>query len=148
MQSGLEGYQKAGQQAQQEAEKAQAQTNKEFDDMESALQSEGHLPSIINSNDRNDPGRVARRELYGYAAKLGTTDLRAVATGPLAQFHQQGKMYDPISDSMLDYSQPQPGASAPIGSSTATTGFQTNTPSYADIHKARSFDELRARAGF
>lgn len=130
-----------------QAQQAKAQVDQELDNQVAALQNEGMLPPITNPNDRNDPGRIYRRELYGAAAKLGTTDLRAVAQLTLAPLHAQGKIYDPLTDSTIDYAPAQPGAQAPIGSSTTTTGQAPSGPSYKDIHQARSFDELRARAG-
>lgn len=149
VEQGIQGFTQDLQNQNEQAEDAKAKVDSELDQQVDSLQSEGVLPAIQNPNDRNDPGRIARRELYGAAAKLGTTDLKTVATMVLAPIHQQGKMYDPISDSYIDY-QPQqqvPGANAPIGSSSTTTGQSSNQPSYQDIHKARSLTELRERAG-
>lgn len=147
VQQGIQEFTQSLQDKNDQAKQANDQVNAELDAQVADLERTGALPPITNPNDRNDPGRIYRRELYGAAAKLGTTDLKAVATLTLAPLHAQGKMYDPISDSTIDYSPAIPGAQAPIGSSTATTGMNTGAPSYADIHKARSFDELRARAG-
>lgn len=148
VQAGIQQFQGELTQAQKDAKAAEDAVNKELDAAVDALQNEGFLPPISNPNDSNDPGRVARRELYGVAAKLGTTDLAAVAKTVLPTYHQQGKMYDPITDSLIDYNPRQPGAQAPIGSSVTTTGAGGNKPTYEEIHKARSFSELRARAGF
>lgn len=147
VQRGIQEFTQSLQDSNAQAVQAQQAVDAELDAQVSDLEKAGALPPITNPNDRNDPGRIYRRELYGAAAKLGTTDLKAVATLTLAPLHAQGKLYDPVSDSVIDYAAPQPGATAPIGSSTATTGMNTGAPSYADIHKARSFDELRARAG-
>ena len=146
VQQGIEGFQAGLQQQNTQEQAAQARVDKELDDAVDSLESKGLIPPVQNPNDRNDAGRAARRELYGAAAKLGTTNLEQVYNLTLAPLHAQGKMYDPVTDSLLDYPT-QPGAAAPIGSSTATTGQQSNLPSYKDIHAARSFTELRERAG-
>lgn len=147
VQQGIEGFTNNLHQQNEQAQQAEAKVNQELDAAVDALQSEGLIPAIQNDNDRNDPGRVYRRELYGAAAKLGTTNLREVALLTLKPLHDQGKLYDPISDSVIDYNAPVPGANAPIGSSTTSTGFGPQVPTYEQIHKARSLSELRERSG-
>lgn len=147
VQRGIQEFTQSLQDQNAAAQRAKEQVDAELDAQVASLETAGLLPPISNPNDRNDPGRVYRRELYGAAAKLGTTDLKAVAEVTLKPLHDQGKLYDPVSDSIIDYNAPIAGANAPIGSSTTTTGATPGGPSYADIHKARGFDELRARAG-
>lgn len=147
VQSGIQGFQNDIQTQAQQEQKAKQEVDQALDAAVANLEQQGYLPPIANPNDSNDPGRVARRELYGVAAKLGTTDLNAVATTVLPVYHAQGKMYDPITDSLIDANPAVPGRQAPIGSSTATTGMGPNRPTYEQIHKARSLTELRERAG-
>ncbi len=147
VQNGIEQFTTSLQQQNAQAQQAKDAVDAELDAAVATLERSNIIPPITNPNDRNDPGRMARRELYGLAAKLGTTDLNAVATTTMATLHAQGKMYDPITDSIIDGAPAVPGASAPIGSSTGTTGMNQTGPTYADIHGARSMDELRARAG-
>ena len=147
VEEGIKGFTENIQAENKRAQEDNARVNADLDAQVDALQAAGMVPAIQNPNDRNDPGRIYRRELYGAAAKLGTTDLKAVAELTLAPLHAKGQMYDPISNSIIDYNPNIPGANAPIGSSSATTGISANAPNYAEIHKARSMDELRERAG-
>jgi hypothetical protein len=147
VQAGIEGYQKNQTVAQQQAEAENKRINDDFDKQVDELEKEGVLPPISNPNDRNDPGKIYRRSLYGLAAKQGTGNIKEVARLTAKPLHDQGKVYDPVSDSFIDYNLQNPGANAPIGASSTTTGLGSNLPSYKDIHSARNMDELRARAG-
>lgn len=147
VQAGIQGFQEQSAAAVQADNQAKEEVNRELDTAEKDLERNGLLPPIQNPSDRNDPGKVARRELYGAAVRLNTTDLNAVATMYLKPLHDKGQMYDHETGSVITANAPQPGATSPIGSSSASTGVSGGGPDYKTIRQARSFNELRDRAG-
>lgn len=137
----------------EEQKKLELEQQKKMDEFIDAqvaqLEQAGVLPKIQNMNDENDKGRVARRELFGLAARLGTIDL-AKAAEVLNILHQAGYVYDPrAKNGQGDYirSNTTPfGINSPVGSSSKSTGFFSSKPSYQEIHQARSLDELVRKA--
>lgn len=142
----LEAREAARKEAEEAANNARKEVDDELDKAEAELIKGGLLPAVTNDKDPSDPGKVARKELYGLAYKFQTTDLHAVAQQMKAN-HDAGIKYDPETDSYLKVNTPPAGSYAPVGSSSAATGPSSGKPTYKDIHEAKSLYELAARAG-
>lgn len=124
-----------------EAKAEEDRINSAFDGMVTELEKDGFLPAVEDATNADDPGRKARAELYGYAAKLGTLDLKAAGT-QLAELHESGFSYDPRVGKLIR-SNPKPaGADSPVGSSSRTTAPSRKR---VDIH-SMDWDELTRRA--
>lgn len=136
----------AAEEARKAAEDARKQVDTQLDNQEKQLAQSGFLPEVKNSSDPNDPGRAVRKELYGLAYKLQTTDLVAVSE-TMKQLHESGVRYDADTQTYLKVNTPPAGAYAPVGSSNSATAGSTGKPTYDDIHKAKSLHELAARSG-
>ena len=118
--------------------------DKEFDDQLSTLEKAGRIPTIKDNNNPDDPGNIARRELFGLGVKYGSPNLSAMAD--LAEtLHKEGVRYDARQGQMVKDKQPTPGQTAPVGSSSRTTENATK-PTYKDIHNL-SMDQLVRRYG-
>lgn len=113
----------------------------------SSLEKSGSIPPIKDASNENDPGRSARRELFGLAADLGTTNLEKVAE-TMNNLNKQGIHYDFKSKKYLRSSTVNPGQDSPVGSSGFSSGAGQGTgPNYQTIHKAKSLSELARLAG-
>lgn len=134
----------AANEARRVAEETQTTIAQQIDDKTTELEKAGKLPVIKDPNDKNDPGRMARKELYGLAAKMDTLNLDQVAD-TLNTMHEQGIFYDYETNKYLRRSS-KARQNSPVGSSNQSTG-STQGPDYATIHKAGSLTELARRAG-
>ena len=104
------------------------------------------LPAVVNEDDANDPGKLAQRELYGFALSLGTADLTK-SYGVLDSLHKAGKQFDFVKMELVDKNPSGAGAYSPVASSSAGgAGAATTRPDYATLHNS-SLDQLAARFG-
>jgi hypothetical protein len=135
--------------AAREAEEARAaevkQIDEEFDRQLEDLEGKNIIPKIQNAEDPNDPGRQARKELFGRAAALKTVDLISVGND-LHELHQAGFSYDPAVNKVIRSKPNVAGMNSPVGSS-SSRGYSgaKSAPSYKELHEARSMDELVSR---
>jgi hypothetical protein len=135
--------------ANKEAEEARAAELKsidvEFDRQLEELEDKGIIPKIVNAEDPNDPGRQARKELFGRAASLKTIDLISVGND-LHQLHENGLGYEPGTNKIIRSKPNVAGMNSPVGSS-SSRGYSGSKPSvsYKELHEARSMDELVER---
>jgi hypothetical protein len=135
--------------AAKEAEDARAAEVKsiyeEFDRQLEELEGKNIIPKIVNAEDPNDPGRLARKELFGRAATLGTVNLISVGND-LHQLHENGLSYETTTNKVIRSKPNVAGMDSPVGSS-SSRGYSGSKPSvnYKEIHEARSMDELVER---
>lgn len=132
--------------AARDAEEARAnemkQIDEEFDRQLEDLEGKGIIPKITNPDDPNDPGRAARKELFGRAASLKTVDLVSVGND-LHQLHESGFTFDPTVNKVIRSKPNTAGMNSPVGSSSSRSynGVKPGV-SYKELHEARSMDEL------
>lgn len=112
-------------QQQQEAQQAavlQQQANQNLDIVENQLSQMGVLPAVVNPADPNDPGKLARQELYAYAIAMGASEPQNL--GPAAMslhtMHQNGQYFDRTKNAIVTRNSAAPGAFAPIAGAGAT----------------------------
>ncbi|MEM3170004.1 MAG: hypothetical protein QW838_04450 [Candidatus Nitrosotenuis sp.] len=145
--------QEEAQRAEQETIEASQKVDQEIDAIANKLEKEGKLPPITDPDDKNDPGRLFRKEFYGLAARMGIANLpleeaMRQAAETVALLNQQGIHYDPDANKWLrSETKPTASQTAPVGSSSATTGASSGGPDYEVIKRARSLSELARRAG-
>ena len=131
-----------------EAQKAEEEKQKKMDafiDNQMAdLEKNGVLPKVEDAANDDDPGRNARRELLGFAGRIGTLDL-GKANEVLKVLHESGRTYDPRANNMqgdfLRSNTTPSGINAPVASSNrpiSSTGKQVD---YKTLHNA-SMDTL------
>lgn len=137
-------------QAAKSANDAQTAAANEIDQMLDAqvaeLTTASKLPAITNENDPNDPGKLAQRELYGFALSLGTADLKT-SFNVLDNLHKAGKTFDFVKMELVDKNPASMGANSPVGSSSSgAAGAQPSRPDYKTLYGA-SLDQLAARFG-
>lgn len=132
--------------ATEQEQEAIAQLHRSFDEQITQLEKEQVIPSVKDKADPNDPGRKARQEIYAYAAQMDTTNLVEAARS-LKVIHETGMTFDPKTQKFIKSNVTPSGIDAPIGSSSSTTGVPGSGPSYEQIHKARSMDELIKLSG-
>ena len=119
--------------------------DKEFDKQIKEAEEAGNLTPIKDPKDENDPGRQARKELFGLAIKFGTTNLSGVAE-ELKIMHEQGLAFDPKANKTIRVKPSGFGRMAPVGSSSTTTGTAPTVGlSYDELHKS-SLDALIERS--
>lgn len=112
-----------------------------FEKQLSNMEREGKLPPIGNPNDENDPGRQARRELFGIALDQETLNLEKANKYRLT-LESKGLRFDPKLNDFLDVNPVPAGLHSPVGSSSArSTGNGKSMPDYKTIH-GRSMDDL------
>lgn len=128
---------------QKETENQRAQIDKEFDLQLDKLEKASKIPTIKDDNDDNDPGRLARREIFGLAIKNKSTDLEAIAED-LDAHHKGGYSFDSQTGKFLRTNTPAAGQQAPVASSNASGAFSSEGPDYKTIHNL-SMDELARR---
>lgn len=115
---------------QQEAQQqtfAQQQANQNLDAIEGQLAQMGVIPQVANPADPNDPGKLARQELYAYAIAMGATEPQHLAPAAMTLYtmHQNGQYFDRTKNSIVTRNSAAPGASAPIaGASPSMAGGQ------------------------
>lgn len=118
--------------------------NQTFDQMADEAQKQGFLPEIIDENNPDDPGKEARRELFGYAAKLGSTNLVDVAEN-LAALHETGRRYDQRAQRIIQAEYRPAGVNVPVSSS-ANRSASTKPRISAEVMKRESLDTLAKMA--
>lgn len=114
-----------------------------LDNQVTELTKSNSLPAIMNENDPNDPGRLAQRELYGFALSLGTADLKS-SYATLDALHKAGKEFDFVKMELVDKSHAQDGANSPVGSSGGGVSNNSVRPDYKTLHNT-SLDALAHR---
>lgn len=140
---------KEEQEAAQEAEKQQAkEIDTYIDGQVAALEKDNIIPKVENPDNEDDPGRSARRELFGFAAHIGTMDLTKAAE-TLSILHKTGYTYDPRANNMkgeyLRSGTTPSGINSPVGSSSRSSGNFSGKPSYNEI-SGLSMDALIRKA--
>lgn len=124
-------------QAQLSAQQAEQQTAQEVDQFLDAqveeLTKANSLPAVVNENDPNDPGKLAQRELYGFALSLGTADLKT-SHATLDALHNAGKQFDFVKMELVDKNPAGAGADVPVGSSSSGGAGTSTKPDYKTIH--------------
>jgi len=145
VQGALTQKEKEAEEQRREEEERVNNVNKEFDEQEEQLKKDGILPDVKDKDNPEDPGRVARKKLYGRAHKLNTRDIAKVGK-ELYELKEQGFDYDLESGKFIKMDRENPGKNAPIGSSSN----RTSTPAsgklpYKDLHRSRSLDEVEKR---
>jgi hypothetical protein len=118
--------------------------NDEFDQKEKELEKEGIIVPVKNQDDPNDPGRVMRKKIYARAHSLDTPDIARVGK-ELKELEEQGFDYDVDTRKFIKAAKPNPGKTAPIGSSSNRSGQPTSGLNYKDLHRARDLDEVQKR---
>lgn len=138
--------QAATEKAKADEEAADKKIQDEINTQVEVLEKAGTLPPIKDANNENDPGRLARRELFGLASDLGSTNLTEVSNN-LSNLHAQGIHYDFKSKKYLRTGGVNAGQDSPIGSSGGSIGSDNSGPNYQMLHKAKSLSELKRLAG-
>lgn len=134
---------KATKERQEAATAASQEADQYIDAQVDELTKDNKLPAITNESDPNDPGKLAQRELYGYALSLGTADLKT-AFNSLDALHTAGKSFDFVKMELVDKNPAAAGANSPVGSSNAGASGTSTRPDYKMLHNS-SLDSLAAR---
>lgn len=119
--------------------------NKTFDQMADEAVTKGFIPAITNQDDPDDAGKAGRRELFGYAAKLGTTNLLDVAEN-LKTLNEQGIHYDVKLGKLIQAEYRPQGMNVPVGSSANRTGTPQGSKIDPMTIKRMSLDQLAKMA--
>lgn len=119
-----------------------AEVDKYLDTQVEELTKANQLPAVTNANDPNDPGKLAQRELYGFALSLGTADLKS-SYNTLDALHKAGKKFDFVKMELIDSNPSSQGAQSPVGSSNSGTAGSSGID-YKTLHN-NSMDSLVAR---
>lgn len=122
VQARFDAFQQEQQKTQEQKAQEEAAINAAFDRQLNQLEKENKIPKITNQTDKNDPGLVARRELFQLGLDYESTNLIK-----MAELRQKIKK------------EPE-GLEAPVGSSGKTTP-PTSSVSYKDLHE-KSMDQL------
>ena len=120
---------------------ATQEIDKYLDDQVTELTKSNALPTITNENDPNDPGKLAQRELYGFALSMGTADLKSTYN-TLDALHKAGKQFDFVKMELVDKGGSLEGQYSPVGSS---NGGASSTPNKID-YKTIQNNSLHALA--
>lgn len=132
--------------ATQEQQTAAAQEVDQFLDSQVAeLTKANQLPAITNENDPNDPGKLAQRELYGFALSLGTADLKT-SYNTLDALHKAGKQFDFVKMEIVDKNPASAGMNSPVGSSSGGASGTSSRPDYKTLQNL-SIEQLAHRFG-
>lgn len=135
--------------AKTEAEQASAaakEVDAYLDSQVAELSKDNKLPAVTNENDPNDPGKLAQRELYGFALSLGTADLKT-SFNTLDALHKAGKQFDFVKMELVDKNPAGQGANSPVGSSSAgASGATPSRPDYKTLQRM-TLDQLATRFG-
>jgi len=135
----------AAQTAAQQQEAAAKEIDDMLDNQVNELTKANSLPAVVDENDPNDPGKLAQRELYGFALSLGTADLKS-SFKVLDNLHKAGKQFDFVKMEIVDKNPASAGANSPVGSSSASAAGAPSAPDYKTIH-GMSLDQLASRFG-
>lgn len=111
-------------QATQQASAMTTAMNQQYDMAEMNLQQLGLLPAVTNPGDPNDPGRLAKRELYGYTIAMGgqgPENLMPAATA-LKALHDSGVYFDVQQNKLIRRGSQSAAAQAPIAGGAPVTG--------------------------
>ena len=139
---------------QEEEEKKQldglrTQMDQDFNTQLEKLEKEGVIPAVKDPKDAKDPGKIARKEIFGLGIKNSTSDLAAMAElrndllGAGFSIDMTDEKEGKVSVKLVK-SNPRPfGADAPVGSS-ARSSSNANKASYKEIH-GLSMDEMVRR---
>lgn len=115
-----------------EATASAQEVDKYLDSQVEELTKANQLPGITNENDPNDPGKLAQRELYGFALSLGTADLKS-SYKTLAALHAAGKQFDFVKMELVDSKPQLVGRESPVASPGGATSGPA-MPDYKTIH--------------
>lgn len=127
-----------------EAAATQKQIDDHIDGQITALEKDGKLPPVVDASSPDDPGKLARQELFGFAAFIGSPNLHA-AQAALDGLHLGNQRFDYNSGKILQTAGPNPGRKAPIGSSANSGGASVSAgPTYKEI-SSLSADQLLAK---
>ena len=122
----LDAYEEKSRKAQEEQRAMDEASNKVFDRQIADLEKSKRLPKVEDPNNLEDPGVVARKELFNLGLEYRSADLVA-----MANLRDKIKSIKPS------------GSEAPVGSSNRTTNTSTKRPDYGELHN-KSIDELLA----
>lgn len=122
---------------------AATEVDKYLDSQVAELTKLNSLPAITNENDPNDPGKLAQRELYGFALSLGTADLKS-SHNTLDALHKAGKQFDFVKMELVDKAPELMGRNSPVGSSGGGASSGSIRPDYKTLHNT-SLDALAHR---
>lgn len=114
--------------------------NEQFDKVLTELETAGKIPKVTNESDPADPGKQARKELYGIGVRFGTPDLKA-AMDIKEALAQAGQAFDPTTQKIIKVNPAPMGANAPVGSSSNSGANNSGGPDYKTIHSL-SMDQL------
>jgi len=128
----------------EEEAKIRETIDKEFDKQLAEMEKAGIIPPIQNMDNPDDPGKACRREVFGYAAVLGTTNLKKVGEA-LQREHERGYVFDVRSGRFLRSRTSGFGQTVPVSSSSGRSGSGKRTIPYKELHNL-SMDELVRRS--
>lgn len=124
---------KAAKEASDAQANSAAEVDKYLDNQVEELTKANQLPAVTNDNDPNDPGKLAQRELYGFALSLGTADLKT-SYNVLDTLHKSGKTFDFVKMELVDKNPSLQGAQSPVGSSNGGGSSASAPITYKDLH--------------
>jgi len=122
----IQAYQAEQVQAAQNAASMAAVENQRYDMTEMQLQQLGLLPAVMDPNNPNDPGRLAKRELYAYTIAMGgqgPENLGPAATA-LKALHDSGVYFDVAQNKLIRRGSQSAAAQAPIAGGAPVVGGQ------------------------
>jgi len=124
-----------------EEEKERGAINEAFNKQIEEMEKDNLIQPIKDMDDPEDPGKVERREIFGYAGyRLKSTDLKA-AKEALDQYHKNGMAFDPKSNKFIRTRTSSPGQTVPVGSSSSRGASGKSPIDYKTLH-AHSIDSL------
>ena len=131
---------------------AEQELDKEFDRQAEKAIKEGFLPEIKDPKDPNDPGNRAQKDLFGYAAKVGSVEDLLQVVDVVSDYNKRGMHFvipegkEPKDGSWMRTEYQAPGKNVPIGSSSNRVATNVDGKlSYSQRHKM-SMDQLARRA--
>lgn len=125
-------------------EKYRKEINDDFDKQIASMEKEGLIPAIKEVDNPDDLGRAVRREIFAYAHKLNTTNLKEVGEH-LKREHEAGFVYDYRTKKFIKTKTSGYGQQVPVGSS-SSQGIGLRAPiDYKTLHNT-SMDELIRRS--
>ncbi len=133
--------------AAQQSAQIQQQADAAIDGAFNQLRQTGFMPAVANPNDQNDPGKLAERELLGYALSMGAQAPEHLLTAApaLKAHHDAGYYFDYTQKKLVRRGSQTAAAQAPIaGASPSITGGGTVTgPTQAQLANL-SLDQMAA----
>ena len=134
----------AAREAKEQEDEIRASVDKEFDEKEAAAEKEGLIPPVKDAKDPDDAGKVYRREMYGLAAVLQTTNLGQIAK-ILNSEHERGRAFDVKTGEFYRTRTSGFGQDAPVSSGNRGGSGKKGQIDYRTLHNT-SVDELVRRA--